>query len=93
VKLLELIAATKVIASPVASALPVGDTMNVVLGYGGHVEIDDVRDARHVDTACGDIGCDHNAEFAVFEAVHCALALALRPAECIATETMSARSR
>ena len=53
------------------------DTMNVVLGNGGHVEIDDVRDTGDVDTAGGDIGGDHNAVVAVFEAVECALTLAL----------------
>ena len=33
------------------------DAMNVGLRLIGHIEVDDVRDLVHVDTARGDIGC------------------------------------
>jgi hypothetical protein len=51
--------------------------MNVIFRIDGDIEIDDVRDARNIDAAGGDIGCNHNAVFAAFEAIHRALALAL----------------
>ena len=53
------------------------DAMNVVFGEGGDIEINDVRDACNIDSAGGDIRSNHNAEFAVFEAIHCTFALAL----------------
>jgi len=53
------------------------DAMNVVFRNDGHIEIYDVRDACDIDATSGDIGCDHDAVPAVFEAVHSPLPLAL----------------
>jgi hypothetical protein len=53
------------------------DAMNVVFGEGRDIEIDDVRDAGDIDSSGGDIGCNHNAVFSAFEAIHCVLSLAL----------------
>lgn len=53
------------------------DAMNIVFGEGGDIEIYDVGDACDIDSPGGDIGSNHNAEFAVFEAVHCPFPLAL----------------
>ncbi len=40
------------------------DTVDVGLGVVRNVEIDDMTDARHVDTAGGDVGRDQDIEFA-----------------------------
>ncbi len=53
------------------------DAVNVVFGEGRNIEINDVGNACDINSPGGDIGCNHNAEFAVFEAIHCAFALAL----------------
>ncbi len=34
------------------------DTVNVGLGNVGHIEVDDVCDLVHIDSARGNIGCD-----------------------------------
>ena len=38
------------------------DPMDVILGMTGKVVIDHVGDAFHIDSACGDVGCDENAD-------------------------------
>ena len=38
------------------------DPMDVILGMAGEVVIDHVGDAFHIDSACGDVGCDENAD-------------------------------
>lgn len=53
------------------------DAMNVVLGEGGDIEINDVRDSGNIDTSGGDIGRNHNAVISVFETIHRAFTLAL----------------
>jgi hypothetical protein len=55
-KVLVLIAGNKGngVTNGLGPACP-ADAMNVVLRYDGHVKIDDVRDARDIDAASGDI--------------------------------------
>jgi hypothetical protein len=53
------------------------DAMDVILGNDGDIEIDDVRDALHVDAPGCDVGSDHDAVFSAFEAIHCVLSLSL----------------
>jgi len=38
------------------------DPVDVILGMTGKVVIDHVGDAFHIDSACGDVGCDENAD-------------------------------
>jgi len=38
------------------------DPMDVILGMAGEVVIDHVGDAFHIDSACGDVSCDENAD-------------------------------
>lgn len=44
------------------------DTMDVGVGGIGHVEVDDVRDAVHIQAAGGDVSGDHDLELSAFEA-------------------------
>ena len=44
------------------------DAVDVVLGVGGNVVVDDVRDAGDVDAAGGDVGGDHHLVAAALEA-------------------------
>jgi len=55
------------------------DAMDIGIGGVGHVVVDDMGDALHVQTACGDVGGDHHVIPAGSEAVECRLALTLRP--------------
>jgi len=54
------------------------DAVDVVLGHGGEVEVDDVADAVDVDAAGDDVGRDEDAGAAALEAVERLLALRLR---------------
>jgi hemin uptake protein HemP len=40
------------------SAASTADSVDIILGMTGKVVIDHVGDAFHIDSACGDIGCD-----------------------------------
>jgi hypothetical protein len=60
---------TKMNASPTASARAVRpDAVDVVVGRGRHVEVDDVRQRLHVDAARRDVGRDQHRELVVLEA-------------------------
>ena len=52
--------------------------MRVGLGCGGHVEVDHVRHAAHVEAARGEIGGDQHVVAALAEPPHRAVALPLR---------------
>ncbi len=54
------------------------DAMRVRVGGVGHVIVDDVRNAQHVDAARRDVGGNHDAVFAGPEAVQRRLPLILR---------------
>ena len=54
------------------------DPMHVVFGLRREVEVDDVRDAVHIDAARGDVGRDQHADVAGAEALERQQALALR---------------
>ncbi len=41
--------------------------MDVVFGFVGHIEIDDVRDVGQVESARHDVGCDQDQVFALLE--------------------------
>ena len=43
------------------------DAVHVVLARGGNVVVDDVRDARHVDPARGDVGGHERVDHARLE--------------------------
>ena len=53
------------------------DAVDVGVGGIGHVEVDHVRDAFHVQAAGGDVGGDHDLVMAALETGQCRLALAL----------------
>ncbi len=59
-----------------ASSAP--DAMDVGIGGIGHVEVDDVRNAVHVQAACGDVCGNHDLVLPILEAGERRLALALR---------------
>jgi len=44
------------------SAASTPDPVDIILGMTGEVVIDHVGDAFHIDSACGDVGCDENAD-------------------------------
>ena len=44
------------------SAASTPDPVDIILGMTGEVVIDYVGDAFHIDSACGDVGCDENAD-------------------------------
>ena len=54
------------------------DTVNVVVGHGGHVEVHDVPQGRDVDAARGDVGGHEHAILAALEAGQRLGALRLR---------------
>jgi len=54
------------------------NAMDIGIRRIGHIEIDDVRDALHVQSAGGNIGRDHDEVSAVFKSLQCRLALTLR---------------
>src|SRR3954466_7649346 len=60
-----------------ARAARAPDAVDVALAVGGRIEVDDVRDAVHVDAARGDVGGDERVHPAGLEARERALALAL----------------
>ncbi len=53
------------------------DAVNVVFGVVGEIVVHDVCDVVHVDTAPGDVGCDHDVDFAGAKAFECFDALLL----------------
>ena len=53
------------------------DAVDVLFRDVGQFEVDDVADARHVDAARRDVGCDQHLGLAVLELTQRALALAL----------------
>ena len=53
------------------------DTVDVVLGVAGHVEVDDHRDVVDVDAAGDDVGGDDDVELAALELEHHLVALGL----------------
>ena len=54
------------------------DAMDVGISSIGHVEVDDMRDAVHIQAAGGDVGGDHDLELSVLETFERFLALTLR---------------
>ena len=44
------------------------DAMHIGFGVVGNVVVDDVADARHIQTACGDVGGHHDVDAACLEA-------------------------
>ncbi len=54
------------------------DAVDVIVGGGGHIVIDDVRDAFHIQAAGGDVGGNHHLVMAALEASQRRLALTLR---------------
>ena len=63
--------------SGATGAAGASDAVDVGLVIGGCVEVDDVRDARHVDPAGGHIGGDEHVDLSGLEAAQCRLTLAL----------------
>ena len=59
------------------SAAGAPDAMDIIIGSGRHVVVDDMRDAFHVQAAGGDVGGDHNLVMAALETGQCRLALSL----------------
>ena len=59
-------------------AASASDAMDVCVGGVGHIEVDDVRNAFHVETARGDVGGDHDLICAAPEAFESGLTLPLR---------------
>jgi hypothetical protein len=53
------------------------DPVNIILGMTGKVVIDHVGDAFYINSACGDIGCDEDANTTGFEILECAETLIL----------------
>ena len=51
--------------------------MDVIVGGGGHVKIDDMRNALHVQAARGDVGGYHDLVLAALEPAQGALTLPL----------------
>ena len=60
-----------------ASAARAADAVDVVLGFVGEVEVDDVLKPLHVDAAACDVGRDHDLDLAVAERVEHLEALVL----------------
>ena len=60
------------------SAARSADSMDVVLGLIGRVEVDHMRNAVHIYTASSDIGGDHDLKLAAFKATEGTLPLVLR---------------
>ena len=56
------------------------DPVHVIFRMMRHIEVDNMTDLRHVDTARGDIGGDHHLVTAVAKAIQGVLALALSSA-------------
>src|SRR5918995_479433 len=56
------------------------DPVHVIFRMMRHIEVDNMADLRHVDTARGDIGGDHHLVTAVAKAIQRVLALALSSA-------------
>jgi hypothetical protein len=54
------------------------DAVNVIVGGSGHIVIDDVGDAFHVEAAGSDVGGYHHLVMPAPEASQCRLALTLR---------------
>jgi hypothetical protein len=44
------------------SSTSTADSVDIILGMPGKVVIDDVGNAFHIDSACGDIGCDEDTD-------------------------------
>ena len=65
------------------------DTMDVGISGIGHVEVDDVRDAFHVQAACGNVRGNHDLMLTTPEAFQRGLPLPLGP---IAVKTRDAMS-
>src|SRR6266540_3174923 len=53
------------------------DAMDVGIGSVWHVEVDHMRNTVNVQTACRNVGSDHDAEVSCFEAVQGLLTLSL----------------
>jgi hypothetical protein len=54
------------------------DSMDIRIGRGGNVEVEDVGQVANIEPACSDVGCDEEVEAAFAEAAHHAVALLLR---------------
>ena len=54
------------------------DAVDVCVGGVGHVEVDDMRNAFHIQAACGDVSGDHDLIRATPEAFESGLTLPLR---------------
>ncbi|GBF72850.1 hypothetical protein PA598K_01123 [Paenibacillus sp. 598K] len=52
--------------------------MNIALRILRQVEVDDMRNARHIETASGHVGRDEHIDAAVAELAHDVVALVLR---------------
>ena len=53
------------------------DTMDIVFGKGGDIEIYYMRNSFDINAASGDVGSDHDLVFAAFKAIHRPLSLSL----------------
>jgi hypothetical protein len=53
------------------------DPVDIILGMTREVVIDHVGNPFHIDSACGDIGCDEDANTTGFEILECAETLIL----------------
>ena len=62
----------------VFGAAGASDAVDVGVGGVGHIEVDDVRNAFHIQAACGDVGGDHDLIRAAPEAFERGLTLSLR---------------
>ena len=65
------------------------DAMDVGVGGVGHVEVDDVRDAVDIETACRNVSGDHDGEVSAFETTQGLLALSLCAVAVEACDAMS----
>jgi len=59
------------------SAARAADPVHIIFGVSGKVVINYVGDAFHINSACGDIGCDEDANTTGFEILQCAETLIL----------------
>src|ERR671923_194366 len=63
--------------SRLTSSSSAPDAVYVSIRSIGHVIVDDVCDPLNIETACGDVGGDHNGEMSGFETMQGVFALSL----------------
>ncbi len=82
-------------SNAVASGAPgTSDAVHVGVVVGGRIEVDHVRDPRHIDAASRDVGGDERVDVAGLEVRERLLALALRavPVDCRSHDAVGAES-